>query len=61
MPFLRYNLQFINLNVLLGLSKGLPGGSLVQNLPANVGDTGLIPGSGSPLEKEMATHFSIFA
>ena len=25
---------------------GFPGGSLVKNLPANTGDTGLIPGSG---------------
>ena len=29
----------------------LPGGSVVKNLPANTGDTGLIPGSGiSPIE-----------
>ena len=44
---------------------------LVKNLPADAGDardTGLIPGSGDrflggedPLEKEMATHFSILA
>ena len=26
--------------------EGLPGGSVVKNLPANVGDTSLIPGSG---------------
>ena len=32
---------------------GFPGGSVVKNLPANAGDTGLIPGSG------MATHSSI--
>ena len=25
---------------------GFPGGSVVKNLPANEGDTGLIPGSG---------------
>ena len=25
---------------------GFPGGSAVKNLPANAGDTGLIPGSG---------------
>ena len=25
---------------------GFPGGSVVKNLPASVGDTGLIPGSG---------------
>ena len=29
----------------MGLS-GFPGGSIVKNLPANAGDTGLIPGSG---------------
>ena len=35
---------------------------MVNNLPANAGDlrdTGLIPGSGNPLEKEMAAHSSI--
>ena len=37
---------------------GLP--SVVKNLPANVGDTGLVPGN-IPLEKEMATHSSILA
>ena len=26
--------------------KGLPGGSVVKNLPANAGDGGLNPGSG---------------
>ena len=25
------------------ISKGFPGGSVVRNLPANAGDTGLIP------------------
>ena len=25
---------------------GFPGSSMVKNMPANVGDTGLIPGSG---------------
>ena len=37
--------------------KGFPAGSVVKNLPANEGDTGLIP----VLEKEMATHSSILA
>ena len=40
---------------------GFPGGSMVKNLPANAGDVGLIPELGDPLEKEMATHFSILA
>ena len=33
-----------------GLEKGwvLPGGSVVKNLPANVGDAGSVPGSGRP-------------
>ena len=39
---------------------GFPGGSVVKNLPANAGDTGLVPGN-IPLEKEMATHSSILA
>ena len=39
-----------------------PGGSVVKNLPASAGDArdaGSIPGSGNPLEQEMATHSSI--
>ena len=31
---------------------GLPGGSVVKNLPANVGDMGLIPGPGRSPGKE---------
>ena len=38
-----------------------PGGSVVKNLPANAGDVGLTPRSGSSLEKAMATHSNIFA
>ena len=38
---------------------GFPGGSVVQNLPAKTGDTGLIPGSGRSSGEEMATHSSI--
>ena len=34
---------------------------MVKNLPDNVRDVGLIPGSEDPLEKEMATHSSILA
>ena len=40
---------------------------MVKNLPANVGDVGSIlwlsrsPGQEDPLEKKMATHFSILA
>ena len=39
-------------------------GSLGKESTYNAGDTGnagLIPGSGDPLEKEMATHSSILA
>ena len=28
--------------------RGLPGGSMVKNLPANAGDSGLIPDPGRP-------------
>ena len=42
-------------------SRGLPGGSLVKNPPANAGDTGSIPGSGRSPEEEMATGSSILA
>ena len=37
-------------------------GSVVRNLPANVGDVGFDPWVGKiPLEKEMATHSSTLA
>ena len=38
-----------------------PGGSEVKASAYNVGDLGSIPGSGSFLEKEMATHSSTLA
>ena len=38
-----------------------PGGSVINNLPANAGDMGSTTGSEDPLEKEMATHSSILA
>ena len=50
--------------VVIALQKGLPGGVVVKNPPANTGDTrdkGLIPGSGRSMEKKMATHSSILA
>ena len=34
---------------------------MVKNLPTNAGAVELIPGLGRSLEKEMATHSSIFA
>ena len=39
--------------------EGFPGGLVVKNPPFNAGDTSLIPGLGSFLEKEMATLSSI--
>ena len=38
---------------------GFPGGSVVKNLPANAGDTGLMPGLERSLEEEIATHSDI--
>ena len=38
---------------------GFPGGSLVKNLPANIGDSGSVLGWEDPLEKGMETHSSI--
>ena len=32
--------------ILCCIAQGFPVGSVVKNLPANAGDTGLIPGSG---------------
>ena len=40
---------------------GIPGGSEVKASASNAGDSGLIPGSGDPLEKEMVIHSSILA
>ena len=45
----------------LKVAWGFPGGSVVKNPPANTGDRGLTPGSGRPLEKEMATHSGFLA
>ena len=40
---------------------GFPGGSVVKNLPAGAGMRVRSLGWEDPLEKEMATHLSIFA
>ena len=40
---------------------GFPTGAVVKNPFANAGDCGSIPGSGYPLEEEIATHSSILA
>ena len=40
---------------------GFPGDSDGKESTCNAGDSGLIPGSEDPLEKEMATHSSILA
>ena len=41
--------------------KGFPGGSDGKESACNSGDLDLIPESGGPLEKGLATHCSIFA
>ena len=38
---------------------GLPGGSDDEESTCNAGDPGSVPGQEDPLEKEMATRFSI--
>ena len=40
---------------------GFPDGSDSKESVCNAGDPGLVPGSGKPLEKKMATHSSILA
>ena len=48
----------------LCITKGFPGGSVVENPPVSAGDTGvsgLIPELKDLLKKEMATHSSILA
>ena len=49
-----------NTNNVKNSSRGYPGGSVLKNPPANAGDSGSIHGSGRSLEKEKATHSSIF-
>ena len=41
--------------------KGFPGGSEINNPPANAGDMGLALGREDTMEKEMAAHSSILA
>ena len=51
-------------NVITIKLPGFPGGSVVKNLPANAGDTGILGqsmGWQDSLEEEMATHSSILA
>ena len=41
--------------------RGFPGGSVVKNLPANAGDSDLIPGSERSPGEENGNHSSILA
>ena len=48
-PFMSVQIYFMYLGAPVLVAWGFPGGALVKNLPASVGDTGdldLIPGSG---------------
>ena len=45
----------------IATTRDFPGGSEGKASVYNVGDLGLIPGSGDPLEKEMAAHSSSLA
>ena len=47
------------MQVITGVS--FPGGSVLKNLPSNVGEAGLIPGQDDPLEEEMEIYSSILA
>ena len=61
--------SFLDLEVLSGRYRALQEhigraslvAQMVKNLPANVGDPGLIPGLGRSPEKGLATHSSILA
>ena len=52
---------FVSVKFYVKRWQGFQGGSVVKNLPANPGDMGFIPGSGRPLQEEMAAHFSMLA
>ena len=45
----------------LGDVEGFPHSSVGKDSSCKAGDPGSIPGSGEPLEKEMATHSNILA
>ena len=50
------------LDLIREVGKGIPDGSVGEESSCNAGDTGdtgSIPGSGDPLEEEMATHCSV--
>ena len=47
--------------VLTAPSGGFPGGSVVKNPPANIGDASLILSWEDHLERGMATHSSVLA
>ena len=49
--------KYSHTNILLGF----PGGSVVKKPRASMGDRSSAPGLENPLEKGMATHFSILA
>ena len=55
------NMLLFCLSLFLAVLCGFPGGSVVKNPPPNAGNLASIPGSGSPLEEEMATHSSFLA
>ena len=60
--FLLTTLQYMRaFNNEIIVHKGCPGGSDIKESACNVGDLGSIPGSGSSLEKGMATQLSILA
>ena len=55
---------YIYIYIYIYMKYGFPGDSVVKNPPAkarDAGDVSLIPGSGSSLEEEIATHSSILA
>ena len=49
------------ISIVVNFLMGFPGDSVVKNPPVNAGVVGSIHVQEDPLEKEMATHFSILA
>ena len=45
----------------LTAQEGVSGDSVVKNLPATAGNTGLVSGSRKSLEEEMTTHSNMLA
>ena len=59
--FTFWSISFRSQGAKFHVDEASPGGSVVKNLSASVGDPGSIFGREDPLEEEMTTHSNILA